>query len=166
MSPELGRTSQWRWPLSGDQKEIFCGAGVGQDVQGLGPRPHTLTEHWLLSRCPQVSSQLGAQGPRPIKEAPRTGGGSAGAGSAGEGAADRPRKGQRAAGTFMLIRSREGLLLSECLLSAGKELRAHPSPLTVCQLAPEARDSQTPFTHSFIHHPKNTLSWTGSCPPA
>ena len=55
LSPESGRTSQWRWPLSGDQKETFRSAGAGQDVWGLGLR---LTLSWNtgffagVPRCP------------------------------------------------------------------------------------------------------------------
>lgn len=36
LSPESGRTSQWRWPLSQDQKETFCGAGAGRTFGALG----------------------------------------------------------------------------------------------------------------------------------
>lgn len=56
LSPESGRTSQWRWPLSGHQKETFCGAGAGRTSGALGLYL-TLMEHWFLRRCPQASSQ-------------------------------------------------------------------------------------------------------------
>ena len=98
LSPESGEPLSGGGLWSRDQKETFCGAGAGQDVWGLGPTPLALMEHWLLCRCPQVSSQWGAQGPRPRRQALRTGGGSGGVGhrqGQQEKAADRLRKGQR-----------------------------------------------------------------------
>lgn len=150
LSPESGRTSQWRWPLSGDQKETFRGAGAGQDVWGLGLR---LMLSWStgffagVPRCPPsgVPKVLGPEEKLQEQE-----------GAVVVWATGRASRRKRQTG---LGRARD----------SGRNSPAHPQPQgtvalrmpTMCrqratsspvrpsELAPEAR-LQIPFIHSFI----------------